>query len=148
MPLLPPTKVQLCATTQQEAITKWQNSWMAAPRLQLAYLALTNPPDGNIHPFIQGITKFLRPIVATCIRLLTGHAFTSEYTAYFCPSSFDSHHCQWRFTRTCENGHQSQHKLVSHSSILEQVTCADSASRAQKPKPKPKQTMTDSLPPM
>jgi hypothetical protein len=30
--------------------------------------------------FVRGITKFPRPIVATCIRLLTGHAFTGEYT--------------------------------------------------------------------
>jgi hypothetical protein len=67
---------------------------MEAPRLQPAYLALTNLPDGSIPPFIKGITKFLRPIVATCIRLLTGHTFTSEYTAHFCPSSFDPHHCQ------------------------------------------------------
>jgi hypothetical protein len=67
---------------------------MEAPRLQPAYLALTNPPDGSIPPFIKGITKFPRPIVATCIRLLTGHAFTGEYTACFRPSSFDPHHCQ------------------------------------------------------
>ena len=67
---------------------------MVAPRLQPAYLALPNPPDGSIPPFIQGITKFPRPIVATCIRLLTGHAFTGEYTARFRPSSFDPHHCQ------------------------------------------------------
>jgi hypothetical protein len=67
---------------------------MAAPRLQPAYLALTNPPDGFIPPFIKGISKFSRPIVATCIRLLTGHAFTGEYTARFRPSSFDPHHCQ------------------------------------------------------
>ena len=60
---------------------------MEAPRLQPAYLALTNPPDGSIPPFIKGITKFPRPIVATCIRLLTGHAFTGEYTARFRPSS-------------------------------------------------------------
>jgi hypothetical protein len=32
--------------------------------------------------------------MATCIRLLTGHAFTGEYTARFRPSSFDPHHCQ------------------------------------------------------
>ena len=69
---------------------------MNAPRLQPAYLALTNPPDGFVPPFTQGITKFPRPIVATCIRLLTGHTFTGEYTARFHPSSFDPHHCQCR----------------------------------------------------
>jgi hypothetical protein len=67
---------------------------MEAPRLQPAYLALTNPPDGSIPPFVKGITKFARPIVATGIRLLTGRAFTGEYTARFRPSSFDPHHCQ------------------------------------------------------
>jgi hypothetical protein len=39
----------------------------------------------------------LRPntVVTTGIRLLTGHAFTAgEYTAIFCPRSFDPHHCQ------------------------------------------------------
>ena len=94
LPLPPPTKSELRLTAQQVAITKWQNSWMVALWLQPAYLALTNPPDGRIPPFIQGITKFPRPIVATCIRLLTGHAFTGEYTACFRPSSFDPHHCQ------------------------------------------------------
>jgi hypothetical protein len=69
---------------------------MAAPRLQPTYLVLTNPPDGIIPLFIKGISKFSRPIVATCIRLLTGHAFTGEYTARFRPSSFDPHHCQCR----------------------------------------------------
>jgi len=67
---------------------------MVAPWLQPAYLALTNPLDGSVPPFTQGITKFPRPIVAMCIRLLTGHAFTGEYTAHFQPSSFDPHHCQ------------------------------------------------------
>src|SRR6266849_6700041 len=67
---------------------------MVAPWLQPAYLALTNLPDGSVPPFTQEITKFLRPIVATCIRLLTGHAFTGKYTAHFQPSSFDPHHCQ------------------------------------------------------
>jgi len=65
-----------------------------AQRLQSAYLVLTNPPDGFLPPFVQGITKFPRPIVATCIRLLTGHAFTGEYTARFRPRSFDPHNCQ------------------------------------------------------
>jgi hypothetical protein len=94
LPPPPPTKAQLRAISKQDAITEWQNSWMVAPRLQPAYLALTNPPDGSVPPFTQGITKFPRPIVATCIRLLTGHAFTGEYTARFRPSSFDPHHCQ------------------------------------------------------
>ena len=66
---------------------------MRATRLQPAYLALTNPPDGSAPLFIQGITRFPRPIVATCIRLLTGHAFTGEYTARFRPGSFDPHRC-------------------------------------------------------
>ena len=69
---------------------------MAAPQLQPTYLALTNPPNGSFPPLIQRITKFSRPIVATCIRLLTGHAFTGKYTAHFHPSSFDPHHCQCR----------------------------------------------------
>jgi hypothetical protein len=77
---------------------------MAAPHLQpapAAYLALTNPPDGSLPPFTRGITKFPRPIMATCIRHLTPHAsrvtrstFTGEYTARFRPSSFNPHHCQ------------------------------------------------------
>jgi hypothetical protein len=94
LPRPPPTKALLRTTACQDAITEWQNSWMAAPRLQPAYLALTSPPDDSVPPFIKGITKFPRPIVATCIRLLTGHAFTGEYTAPFRPSSFDPHHCQ------------------------------------------------------
>jgi len=94
LPPPPPTKAQLRITSRQDAITEWQNRWMEAPRLQPVYLALTNPPDGSVPPFIKGITKFPRPIVATCIRLLTGHAFTGEYTARFRPSSFDPHHCQ------------------------------------------------------
>jgi hypothetical protein len=65
---------------------------MGAPCLQPAYLALTNPLDGSTPPFVKGITKFSRLIVATCIRLLIGYAFTNEYTAQFCPSSFDPHH--------------------------------------------------------
>ena len=72
----------------------WQNSWLQAPRQQPAYLALTNPPDGSPPPFMQGISKFPQPVVATSIRLLTGHTFTGKYTAHFCPSSFDPHHCQ------------------------------------------------------
>ena len=83
LPLPPPTKSKLRLTARQDAITEWKNSWMAAPQLQPAYLVLTNPPDSRVPPFIQGITKFPRPIVATCIRLLTGHAFTGEYTARF-----------------------------------------------------------------
>jgi hypothetical protein len=94
LPPPPPTKAQLRNTARQEAIDEWRNNWMAAPRLQPAYLALTNPPDGSLPPFTRGITKFPRPIVATCIRLLTGHAFTGEYTARFRPGSFDPHHCQ------------------------------------------------------
>ena len=50
LPPPPPTKAQLRATARQEAITGWQNSWMDAPRLQPAYLALTNPPDGFVPP--------------------------------------------------------------------------------------------------
>ena len=69
---------------------------MNAPRLQPAYLALTNPPDGSTPSFIKGISKLPRPIVATSIRLLTGHAFTGEYTARFRPSSLDPHYCQCR----------------------------------------------------
>jgi hypothetical protein len=94
LPPPPPTKAQLRITAKQDAITEWQNNWMAATCLQTAYLALTNLPDGRIPPFTRGITKFPRPIVATCIRLLTGHAFTGEYTARFRPSSLDPHHCQ------------------------------------------------------
>jgi hypothetical protein len=94
LPPPPPTKAQLRNTARQEAISEWQNSWLEAQRRQPAYLALTNPPDGSVPPFVRGITKFPRPIVATCIRLLTGHAFTGEYTARFRPSSFDPHHCQ------------------------------------------------------
>ena len=94
LPPLPPAKSELRFTAQQDAITEWQNSWMAALWLQPTYLALTNPPDCSVPPFIQGITKFPKPIVATCIRLLTGHGFTGEYTAHFRPSSFDPHHCQ------------------------------------------------------
>ena len=90
----PPTTSQLHNTSREDAITDWQNSWLAAPRRQLAYLALNHPPDGGLPPFIKGLNKFPRPIVATCIRLLTTHAFTGEYTARFRPSSFDPHHCQ------------------------------------------------------
>jgi hypothetical protein len=111
LPPPPPTKAQLRITSQQDAITEWQNRWMEAPRLQPAYLALTNPPDGSIPPFIKGITKFPRPIVATCIRLLTGHAFTGEYTAHFRPSSFDPHHCQ------CGEPLQIAHHIITACSL-------------------------------
>jgi len=67
---------------------------MEALHRQPAYLALMSPPDGHFPPFIQGLSKFPCPIVAMGVRLLTGHAFTSKYTAHFCPSSFDPHHCQ------------------------------------------------------
>jgi Reverse transcriptase (RNA-dependent DNA polymerase) len=48
----PATKDQIQAATHTEAINKWQVKWFTAPKQQLAYLALTSPPDGKIPPFI------------------------------------------------------------------------------------------------
>ncbi len=107
LPPPPPTPAQIRLTAREEALTEWQNNWMEAPRLQPAYLALMNPPDGHPPPFIQGLSKFPRPIVATGVRLLTGHAFTGKYTARFRPSSFDPHHCQ------CGEPLQTAHHVIA-----------------------------------
>ena len=47
------------------------------------------PLAGSLPPFVNGISKYPRPIVATGIRLFIGYTFTGEYTARFRPRSFD-----------------------------------------------------------
>ena len=85
-------------------MAEWRGRRMEASQCQPEYLALTNPLAGSLPPFVNGISKYPRPIVATGSRLFIGHAFTGEYTARFCPRSFD---CQ------CVEPLQTAHHVIA-----------------------------------
>ena len=51
-----------------------------------AGMPLANPLAGSLPPFVNGISKYPRPIVTTGIRLVTGHAFTGEYMPISAPT--------------------------------------------------------------
>jgi hypothetical protein len=103
----PPTKDQLRSSAQEEAITHWQDRWWEALCCQPAYLALTSPPDGQIPPFIRGLSSHSCLTFSTGIHLLTTHAFTGEYSACFRPTSSDLHHCE------CREHLQTAHHVIS-----------------------------------
>lgn len=86
-----------------DATKKWEEQWHASPRTSLAYrTACTEPPDGRPHPILtahqegwrmpeadrgaEGQTPKAKPsraTTSTMFRMITGHAFTGEYTARF-----------------------------------------------------------------
>ncbi|KAI0274521.1 hypothetical protein BGY98DRAFT_1098941 [Russula aff. rugulosa BPL654] len=54
------------ATAREEAIAEWRERWTTQLlRPQPAHLALTNPPDGSLPPFTNGISNYPLPIVTT-----------------------------------------------------------------------------------
>jgi hypothetical protein len=96
--------------TKEAAIRAWTVKWHEAPRTSLAYrTALLEPPDGRAHHTFQAPcpaptpeteprhttthngertrelseAKFSRATYSTFYRLITGHAFTGEYTQRF-----------------------------------------------------------------
>jgi Reverse transcriptase (RNA-dependent DNA polymerase) len=95
-------------TAKDSAIATWAERWHQAPRTSMAYrTALRAPPDGRAHhtfqparkpdkgpedPALAGDVngqgnpdKFPRLTHSTFYRLVTGHAFTGEYTQRFFP---------------------------------------------------------------
>ena len=84
--------------TKDVAIATWAEKWHQMPHTSKAYrTALTTPPDGKPHlifnltptpknpgePRIEALAKFSRLTHSTLFRLVTGHAFTGEYTQCF-----------------------------------------------------------------
>ena len=98
------------AQAKSEATRQWEERWHADPRTSLAYhTACTSPPDGRPHPILQVQKKGWsietprseeteQPItakashadVSTLFRIITGHAFTGNYTAHFLKGKFPS----------------------------------------------------------
>ena len=84
-------------TTKDAAITTWAERWHRLPHTSKAYrTALTTPPDGKPHHTFHlahtrdsskgdNAVKFSRLTHSTLYRLITGHAFTGEYTQRFFP---------------------------------------------------------------
>lgn len=98
------------AKTEEAAVAKWADRYYQAPRTSSAYQSLlTEPPDGKPHyatlarpptrresaTLLSNAThpqappkleaKFSRRTYTTFYRLITGHAFTGEYTRRFLP---------------------------------------------------------------
>ena len=85
--------------SKDAAIVAWTERWHQAPRTSMVYrTALTTPPKGkphhtfHVHPPAAQITeetsnkaKFSRLTHSTFYRVITGHAFTGEYTKRFFP---------------------------------------------------------------
>ena len=73
--------------TKEAVIEKWADRWRTTPHTSLAYrTALTKPPNGRPHPTFlagKGPAKFSRALHCTLYRIITGHAFTGEYTQRF-----------------------------------------------------------------
>jgi hypothetical protein len=84
-------------TTRSAAIAAWAVKWHQSPHTSKAYqTALTMPLDGKPHhtfypthprdkPGERPQAKFSRLTHSTLYRLVTGHAFTGEYTQRFFP---------------------------------------------------------------
>jgi hypothetical protein len=88
---------------KSDATKKWEEQWHASPRTSLAYrTACTQPPNGRPHPILiahqegwrtpdaahdaEGQAPKAKPsraTTSTMFRMITGHAFTGEYTARF-----------------------------------------------------------------
>jgi ribonuclease HI len=83
--------------TKDAAIRAWGERWHQSPHTSKAYrTALTSPPDGKPHhtfhttqgkntPEERPKDKFTRLTHSTFYRVITGHAFTGEYTQRFFP---------------------------------------------------------------
>jgi Reverse transcriptase (RNA-dependent DNA polymerase)/Endonuclease-reverse transcriptase len=82
--------------TKSAAIAAWTEEWHQSPHTSKAYrTALTMPPDGKPHHTFycthpnktdaEPQAKFSRLTHSTFYRLITGHAFTGEYTQRFFP---------------------------------------------------------------
>jgi len=76
------------------AIAAWTEEWHISPHTSKVYqTALTTPPDGKTHhtfhvthparPEEEPTDKFSRLTHSTFYRIITGHAFTREYTQCF-----------------------------------------------------------------
>jgi hypothetical protein len=73
--------------TKENVITTWAECWHEMPCTSLAYhTALTKLPDGREHPTFainSDAAKFSRTTYCTLYCVITGHAFTGEYTQCF-----------------------------------------------------------------
>jgi hypothetical protein len=81
-------------TIKNAAIVAWTEKWNRSPHTSKAYrTALTTPPDGKPHHTFhlanssdeEPQAKFSRLTHSTLYRIITGHAFTGEYTQRFFP---------------------------------------------------------------
>ena len=104
----PATIKKLKKSAKDSVTATWAERWHLAPRTSLAYrTALRAPPDGGTHHTFQperarekaqkakaqegqprgqeSLAKFSRLTHSTFYRLVTGHAFTGEYTQRFYP---------------------------------------------------------------
>ncbi len=90
-----------CQQAKVEATRKWEERWHASPGTSLVYCtACTKPPDRRLHTILhiqqkgwkeKGETrkaKYLQATMSTLFRIITGHAFTGEYTMCFLGKKF------------------------------------------------------------
>ena len=80
----PQTLVHQTEAAKQYAISAWQaRGHNAHSHTGLPYPP--GPPDGELAPVIRGTSGGSRQAATTVVRLVTGHAFVSSYTARFYP---------------------------------------------------------------
>jgi hypothetical protein len=64
----PPTIVALKATAKTQALSDWEQIWLADPHQNPTYWALHHPPSGQLLEFISRIESFAWPIFCTTIQ--------------------------------------------------------------------------------
>jgi hypothetical protein len=114
-PTLPPppsSKALLRNMAQDEAFVEWHECWMKAPcRPEPTHKTAVFRHSSPLWTLRIPATTIVQycTVVTTCItcRLLTGHAFTGEYTTRFRPRLFDPHHCQ------CREPFQTVHHVIA-----------------------------------